>query len=85
MRCLLRNVTLYSINVWPFSHWPCYMPEILIMAEDGCNGPGQRRAPLQPSEAIINIKGIKQGQYEKGHILILLSTNFNRKYSVGMS
>jgi hypothetical protein len=24
-----------SINVWPFSYWPCYMREVLIMAEDG--------------------------------------------------
>ena len=59
------------------------MPEVLIMAEDGCNGPGQRRGPLQPFEAIINTKGVWQGQYEKGHILILLLTNFNRGYSVG--
>ena len=61
------------------------MPEVLIMAEEGCNGPKQRRGPLQPSEAIINTKGMQQGQYEKGHILILLLTNFNREYSVGMS
>jgi hypothetical protein len=54
---LFRN-KYYSINVWPFSYWPCYMPEVLIMAEDGCNGPGQRRGPLQPSEAIINTKGM---------------------------
>jgi hypothetical protein len=34
------------------------MPEILIMAEEGCNGQRQRRGPLQPSEAIINTKGM---------------------------
>jgi hypothetical protein len=43
------------------------------------------RGPFQPSEAIINNKGTQQGQYEKGHILILLLTNFNGEYSVGMS
>jgi hypothetical protein len=21
-----------SINIWPFSYWPCYMPLVLIMA-----------------------------------------------------
>ena len=39
--------TLYSllklvkkrINIWPFSYWTCYMPLVLIMASDGCNGP----------------------------------------------
>jgi hypothetical protein len=34
------------------------MPEVLKMAEDGCNGPMQRQGPLQSSEAIINIKGM---------------------------
>ena len=34
------------------------MPEVLIMAEDVCDGPRQRRGPLQPSEAIINTKGM---------------------------
>jgi hypothetical protein len=53
------------------------------MAEDDCNGPGHCRGPLQPSEAIINIKGMQQGQYEKGNVLILLLTNFNREYTVG--
>ena len=52
------------------------MPEVLIMAKDDCNGPRQRRGPLQPSEAIINTKGMLQGQYGKGHALILLLTNF---------
>ena len=52
------------------------MPEVLIMAEDGCNGPRQRRGPLLIPRAC-------NGQYEKGHILILLLSNFNREYSVG--
>jgi hypothetical protein len=34
------------------------MPEVLIMAEDDCNGPMQRQGPLQPSKAIINTKGM---------------------------
>ena len=36
----------YSINVWPFPHWPCNMPKVLIMAKDDCNGPMQCRGPL---------------------------------------
>ena len=46
------------------------------MAEDGCNGPRQRRGPLLIPRAC-------NGQYEKGHILIFLLSNFNREYSVG--
>ena len=60
-----------SINVWPFSYWPCYMPE------DGCYGPRQRRGSLQPSEAILNTRvNMKKAII----ILILLLTNFNREY-----
>ena len=47
------------------------MPEVLIMAEDGCNVPRQRRGPLQPSKAIINTKGIING------MLLMLSWPFH--------
>jgi hypothetical protein len=46
-----------SINIWPFSYWPCYMALVLIMASDGCNGPRPCLGPLQPSLAIINTSG----------------------------
>ena len=47
-----------SINIWPFSYWPCYMPLILIMASDDCNGPWRCIGPLQPSSAIFNTSGM---------------------------
>ena len=65
-----------SINVWPFSYWPCYMPE------DGCYGPRQRRGSLQPSEAILNTRA---NMKKVIIILILVLTNFNREYIAGMS
>ena len=65
-----------SINVRPFSYWPCYMPE------DGCNGSRQRRGSLQPSEAILNTRA---NMKKAIIILILLLTNFNREYIAGMS
>jgi hypothetical protein len=36
-----------SINIWPFSYWPCHTPLVLIMASDGCNGPRRCPGPLQ--------------------------------------
>ena len=47
-----------SINIWPFSYWPCYMPLVLIMASDSCNGTRCCLGSLQPSSAIINTSGM---------------------------
>ena len=69
-----------SINVWPFSYWPCYMPE------DGCNGPRQRRGSLQPSSGMSEVILNTRANMKKAIIiLILLLTNFNREYIAGMS
>jgi hypothetical protein len=47
-----------SINIWSFAYWPCYMPLVLIMASDGCNGPRRCLGSIQPSWAIINSSGM---------------------------
>ena len=53
----LRDETLIVLMYGLFSYWPCYMPLVLIITSDGCNGPRQL-ALLQPSEATINAKGM---------------------------
>jgi hypothetical protein len=58
-------------------HYSHPRPLLIVRA---CNRANMKK---EPSKAIINTKGMYQGQYEKGHILILLLTNFNREYSVG--
>ena len=49
------------------------MPEVLIMAKDGCNG------PEATPRAIAAVRDHYKYQYEKVHILILLLTNFKRQ------
>ena len=50
------GITIVLINEC-FHNGPVICPRSVIMAKDVCNGPRQRRGPLQTSEAIITDRG----------------------------